>query len=73
MALLLHNKKGEPFIREEWHLEDITEACWWLTPEQAVKVMEEMFEGYSEAYGICYDTVRDTATNLEFYEPEEAV
>lgn len=62
--------EGNPVLRDDWYIEDITEQCEWLTDGQALEVMELLVSSHDCEVGISWEVIEAAADTLGFYNPE---
>lgn len=62
---------SEGFVSIRWHLDDVHQTYDGLTDEQAAQVLVAVKENHDANYGVCWDTLSDTAHDM--FEKQEAV
>jgi|TARA_R100000482_G_C5068715_1_gene120513 hypothetical protein len=60
MAHIDYTEDGKPFIRDDWHLEDVAQVCdqmdVTLTEDQMEDVLHDIVNGFDANHGISWHT-----------------
>jgi hypothetical protein len=71
MAHMEQNEKGNWFLVDNWHIDDVKNVRPDLDDDQCIHVLEIMADDYDANNGINWDVIRDTAYNLFPIEDED--